>query len=89
MLSELQSVTEATVGGNRVRVSKGRLLMKALLAKAVQGDIKAATLLLNLAARLHQDEPPAPSNSVAATPPEDAAILAAFAKRVRRGGGDD
>ena len=47
-LSERINVRE---GGRSVRLSKQRALVKALLAKALQGDMRAAATLLGLLAR--------------------------------------
>src|SRR5215510_7705628 len=53
-LSELITVRE---GGAARRVSKQRALIKSLMAKALQGDVRAITALLTLYARVITDSP--------------------------------
>lgn len=54
-LGERISVRE---GGKSRRVSKQRALLKALIAKGLQGDVKAMTAVLTLGARaIDQDNP--------------------------------
>jgi hypothetical protein len=56
-LSEAVSVRE---GGKTKRVSKGRALVKTTVAKGLQGDIKAANTVFNLAVKtgVHDAVPP-------------------------------
>jgi len=62
-----------------LHVSKQRALIKTLTAKALKGDTRAATLVLNMVARLVDAAPPAePTPSLAA---EDRAILDDFLRR--------
>ena len=54
---ELQEIIRITESGVPRRVSKQRGVLKSLVAKAVQGDSRAASLVLNLVLRLlGQDE---------------------------------
>jgi len=66
-------------GGRAIKVSKQRALIKSLTAKALQGDTRAATLVLNMVWKIMEKEPPQ-------EPPvdlscEDLAILESFAQR--------
>jgi hypothetical protein len=86
MLDELRSQVTAKEGGRQVKVSKGRLVIKSLIAKAAGGDMKAVALVLDLILKLdlpEQDGATVPDSQ--ALEPEDAAIVDAFVKRVRQG----
>jgi hypothetical protein len=65
-------------GGVPKKVSKARAMLKALAAKAVQGDTKAAALLLSTMQRLLD---PAPSIPVTTVSDTDRAIIADFLQR--------
>jgi hypothetical protein len=76
-LSEKIVVTEA---GQQLRISKQRAMIKSLLAKALKGDTRAASVLLKL---LIDAEKATTRNAVAeALTEDDQAILASFAERV-------
>jgi hypothetical protein len=60
-LGELITVRE---GGEARRVSKQRALIKSLMAKALQGDVRATTALLALYARVITEPPEDDSGSV-------------------------
>ena len=60
-LGELITVRE---GGAARRVSKQRALIKSLMAKALQGDVRATTALLTLYARVITEPPEDDSGSV-------------------------
>ena len=60
-LGELITVRE---GGAAQRVSKQRALIKSLMAKALQGDVRATTALLALYARVISEPPEDESGSV-------------------------
>jgi hypothetical protein len=82
LAAELSETIQILEGGSPRRISKQRALLKALTAKAIQGDSRAAGLLLNLMARLFDAEP-----SVAEAPAgEDEAIVEAFLQRRIHGG---
>lgn len=66
-------------GGRALKVSKQRALVKSLAAKALKGDTRSATLVLNLVWRILEKEPPAePAVDLSV---EDEAILTAFLRR--------
>lgn len=52
LLDELHEKVSIKEGGTAKTVSKQRAMLKALLAKAVQGDIKAANTLFNMLLKL-------------------------------------
>jgi hypothetical protein len=109
--TELLSEVTAREGDKPVRLTKGRLLVKALTAKAISGDMKAAALVLGLMTRfssspvidisatgLVQVAAPSGETEGAASdgkegetglPPDDDAILAAYAARFRPDAADD
>jgi len=60
-LGELITVRE---GGEARRVSKQRALIKSLMAKALQGDVRATTALLALYARVISEPPEDDNGSV-------------------------
>jgi hypothetical protein len=68
LAKELAERVQVTENGRRVTLSKQRLLLKALTAKAVKGDTKAAGILINLVAQTlgldpHDDQQATPSAS--------------------------
>lgn len=76
-LSEKILVTE---GGQQTQVSKQRAMIKSLLAKALKGETRAASVLLKLVIDIEQTNSgnTAPEN----LSDEDQAILDAFAERI-------
>jgi hypothetical protein len=69
-----------TEGGKQLKISKQRAMIKSLLAKALRGDTRAATVLLKL---LIDAEQASTRNEIAEElSDEDQAILARFAERV-------
>ena len=52
LLEELQEWVKVTESGKQKTISKQRAMLKALMAKAVQGDSRAANTLLNMFLRL-------------------------------------
>ena len=57
LLEELQELIVVKEGGRPKKVSKQRAMLKSLAARALQGDTKAAALIINMIFRLlHQDE---------------------------------
>jgi hypothetical protein len=85
MMAELFEEIEIKEDGRSVRVTKYRALLKATLAKAVAGDMKAQKLILEIASEIAAVEAPANENDA----PEDDAIIAAFLRRKSGGGGRD
>ena len=69
-------------GGKPKQVSKQRAMLKSLMAKALHGDARAATLIVGLVVRLlDQTEDDQRSTPSAA---EDLAIIEAIEARIRR-----
>ncbi len=82
LMEELQELILVTEGGSRRTVSKQRAMLKSLTAKAVQGDARAATILVNLVLRLiRQDEDTDETDDLSE---EDLAILENYETRLRR-----
>ncbi len=82
LLEELQERIAVREGGKRRRVSKQRAVLKALTAKAVTGDTRAATLIANMVFRvLQQDDGPEDDVDLSA---EDQAILDNYDNRNRK-----
>ena len=69
-------------GGKSKQVSKQRGMLKSVMAKALQGDARAANLIVNLVGRLldesEMDDPSTPLQA------DDSDILAAFEARIRK-----
>ena len=77
---ELAETIVVTEGGKPLKISKQRAMIKSLLAKALKGDTRAATVLLKL---LIDAEQATTRNEIAeALSEDDQAILARFAERV-------
>lgn len=82
LLAELAEVIQINEGGSARRITKQRALLKSLAARGIQGDAKAANLILTLIARLVEPErePPLAPDIDA----EDEAILAAYLARQKK-----
>ena len=80
LAEELRERIPIKEGGKQKKVSKQRAMIKALTAKAVQGDTKAATLIINMSYRLLSDQVDAPE--VENLTAEDRRILKAFEQRL-------
>jgi len=77
---ELAEMIVVNEGGRQLKISKQRAMIKSLLAKALKGDTRAATVLLKL---LIDAEQAITRNAIAeALSEDDQAILANFAERV-------
>lgn len=77
---ELAEMIVVNEGGRQLKISKQRAMIKSLLAKALKGDTRAATVLLKL---LIDAEQAITRNAIAeALSEDDQAILARFAERV-------
>jgi hypothetical protein len=90
MLEELRSQVTARENGREIRVSRHRLVLKSLIGKAAGGDMKAITLLMDLAMRLDLAEPAAAARAEDEHEPlaaEDRDILAEHERRIRGPGG--
>ncbi len=80
---ELHEMIVVREGDIRKSVSKQRAMLKSLTAKAVQGDTRAATLLISMMYRLcHMDAPETTDEEDIGA--DDRAILETFEKRIRR-----
>ena len=77
---ELQERVAVKEGGHRREVSKQRAMLKSLMAKAVHGDAKSASLVINMAVRLlDQSDSDDRSTPLSA---DDCAILEEFAAQL-------
>ena len=77
---ELAEMIVVNEGGRQLKISKQRAMIKSLLAKALKGDTRAATVLLKLVIDAEQAST---RNEIAeALSEDDQAILARFAERV-------
>ena len=80
LADELQERIVLREGGERRTVSKQRALLKRLMERALNGDTRAASLIINMAARfLDQTEDEAHDTPLSDT---DRAILEAYVARV-------
>lgn len=77
--SELSERIQIREGERSLKVSKQRAMLKALVAKALKGDARAANVVLTLVGRLF--EPEAVAEEVPALTSDDEAILARFLAR--------
>ena len=79
---ELRELITIREGGNQKIVSKQRAMLKSLTAKAVQGDPRAAAIVIDMMYRLlHEDDAEDTSRGLS---PDDKAILKAFENRLLR-----
>lgn len=80
LLAELAEAIVVNEGGARRKITKQRAFVKATIAKAIQGDGRAASALIAMIARLVPSDAAEPA---AATPlsAEDQAILDAYVAR--------
>ena len=79
---ELREMIMVREGDSRKPVSKQRALLKSMMAKAVQGDTRAAALIANMVYRLLSDNEPQPSDADALGG-DDLAILENHELRIR------
>ena len=80
LMEELQEQILVREGGRQKHVSKQRAMLKSLTAKAVQGDTKAASVILGIVYRLcHADEG---EDAETPIPAEDLAILENLRERL-------
>ena len=79
LAEELAARIRVREGDQAKAISKQRAMLKALLAKAIRGDTRAATLVLSLMARYFQVEEA--DLAAASLPTEDRAILEEFQRR--------
>ncbi len=76
LIAELEEVIQINEGGSARRITKQRALLKSLAARGIQGDARAANLILSLISRLL--EPDEQSAIPEEMGPEDKAILDAY-----------
>lgn len=79
LAAELREVVQISEGGVPRRISKQRALLKALTARAIGGDSRAANLILNLMMRFLEAEAAVSADAPLAS--EDEALLDAFLAR--------
>lgn len=83
LAAELAEIIQINEGGSPRRITKQRALLKSLAARGIQGDSKAANLILNLIVKIAD-----PDTSSTAQPAfdsaEDEAILAAYVARIQK-----
>ena len=84
LASELGELITVSEHGRPRRVSKQRALIKSLMAKALQGDIRAATALLALYARVTAEASDKPDEALDG---QELAILRRFASRLLKSKG--
>lgn len=77
LAEELSGTIRLTEGGAQRQVTRQRALVKAMLARAIQGDVKFASFILNLAAELHEANAETPQETYELSK-EDDAILDGF-----------
>ena len=77
---ELQEMIAVKIDGNPKKISKQRALIKSLTAKALKGDTRAATMIINLVVRLLQGDED--DTALADLTEMDAAILAEFEAKI-------
>lgn len=85
LMEELGERILVREGDQARHVSKQRAMVKALMARSLKGDTRAASLLLSMMMRL-LDTGEAASDVTEPLPADDLEILHAFEARVRRGG---
>ena len=73
---ELLEKIQIKEGGTFKKVSKQRAVLKSLMAKAVQGDTKAAMIILNMTSKYQDNEPEITVEEILSD--TDAAILEEF-----------
>lgn len=80
---ELSERIRIREGERNLKVSKQRAMLKALVAKALKGDARAAHVILNLVSKLF--EPETAAEQVPKLTADDQAILERFLARSLRG----
>lgn len=90
LVKELAEAIVITEGGTRQKITKQRAFIKAMMARALQGDTRATNSLLLAIAKLLPPAEPEPAAAPTLST-EDEAILAAFLARYSKpnGGNND
>ncbi len=82
LLDEMHEQIIVREGGTRRTVSKQRAMLKSLTAKAMQGDTRAAAIIVNMVHRfVEQEDEPTEGRDLSAA---DTAILEEYEARIRR-----
>ena len=79
LADELAERIAINEGGRKRAVSKQRAMVKQMMAKALRGEVRAATLIIGLVERLFESSPDADTN--AAVTDQDKAIVSDFLRR--------
>jgi hypothetical protein len=79
LAEELAERVQVREGGRQRSLSKQRALLKALFAKALQGDARAGGMIISLMAKVLKDDPQDMRDQ--AISPSDQAILEDFLRR--------
>jgi hypothetical protein len=82
LLEELQEQIVVREGPTQRRLSKQRAMVKSLTARAIKGDTRASSLMLNMILRLLEDD--GAGQESAPLTAEERAVLDAFEERVLR-----
>lgn len=82
LIQELSERIAITESGKSLRVSKQRLIVKSLTARAIKGDVRAASILINLLAQTMGLDPHEVTKVDLSA--EDQAILTAWTARAKR-----
>ena len=82
LIAELAEVIQINEAGSARRITKQRALLKSLAAKGIQGDARAANLILSLVVRLLEPEQEAPEQAELGAA-DDAILQEFFAKSLQ------
>lgn len=86
--AELSERIEVTESGKVLKLTKQRLMVKQLAAKALKGDVRAIGKLADLTIALLGPEDQGPKTT-SSLPAEDEAIIADWMQRINGGKSDD
>jgi hypothetical protein len=90
LADELGETIRIREGDRQLKVSKQRAMLKALVAKALKGDARAASLLIALVAKVADEAPVAGAEASAPLAEVDRQILDDFlARAAERAAGDE
>jgi hypothetical protein len=81
LVEELTETIQVTEGGKLRKLTKQRALLKGILARAIKGDTRAASVVFGLITRLLGPQTDQSSDTLAA---EDQALLDSFLARARQ-----
>jgi Family of unknown function (DUF5681) len=83
MEQELSTAIEVTENGRRRRISKRHAIVKQTVNRAVTGDPKATSILLN-EARIHENQNAFQGSPSIVTGPEDQMVIENIMRRIRQ-----